>query len=189
MSVVLIRHAQKQHENGYRSAPYPFDPGLVGDPREKIVKTVETLLKENGPPDMIYVSPLLRTRETARMIQETLAEHGYDRVTVAEPAMGEYLGNWSSVIQSSQMTPDTLLYEPIVDDNIKQFEARVLKAFDEILERHSEQKIWVVTHGLVIKTCSKHLGARISAIPELGTVQIIDKKTWIRRGAYWVSQF
>jgi len=187
MSLTFIRHAEKKHENGCRTAPYPFDPGLVGDPFEKIQQTVQTLVEEEGPPDLMIVSPLLRTRQTAMLIQKVLTELGDECVAIADPNLGEYLGNWFYIIKPDQMEPETRGYKPVIDSNIKEFKARVLKAFKDLQTNYIGKKIWVITHGLVIKTCSQEMGLKIRNLPELGAVQVQGEKVWIRQGKYWIS--
>ena len=129
----------------------------------------------------LYVSDLLRTRETAAPIASTLALPGVPDPALREQAFGAVDGLTVADIQArwpeawSRWTAfDPLFAMPGGGESTHDFHARVMGAFARIAAAHAGQTLVVVTHGGVLDMVYRTAmglglnGPRQSEIPNAG---------------------
>jgi probable phosphoglycerate mutase len=111
----------------------------------------------------LYTSPLQRAQETADIIGETLGLPVVPDDRLKERDVGAFTGlTWAQI---EERYPDVVRCLVEADENlnipgeedIELFRARVSTVFDEIVARHEEGPIGVVSHGGTLGTYLNHL--------------------------------
>jgi len=111
-------------------------------------------------PDVIYASPLQRAYQTAKAIADT------HNLTVALDArLQEFcLGNWEGLKFDDidrHYDPEGKLYSdplfnPPAGESQEMVKRRVVEAIEEIIARHRDQNIVVVSHGVTLGIALSH---------------------------------
>lgn len=101
-------------------------------------------------PDVIYASPLQRTRHTAQAIAD---QHGLD-VRLDPRLMELHLGEWEGVgfddLRDKMDTIHDPSFVPPGGESQLQVLSRMVAAIEEIALRHSNENVALVTHGVAI---------------------------------------
>lgn len=146
VELILVRHALPQRrelESGRA------DPELTDEGHQQSVLLAGYLASEEI--DAIYVSPLVRARQTSAPIEAAL---GLTAEVVDDVA--EWDRNASEYIPIEQLKAakdprfHQMLGELDGSDPMDEFEARVRSAVDALVARHAGERIAVVCHGGVI---------------------------------------
>lgn len=145
--LIYIRHADKQYANG-KSKKIKHDPGLTTDGKNESIKTAKNLYELYGKPDLIICSPYLRTRETA-VLMNSIFESPCD--IEIDINISEYLGNRSH--EKLDVTNETFIYNPPHPETFNDMKKRVKIHNDLMIQ--NRKKIWIITHGLIIKQIFK----------------------------------
>ena len=170
MTIIYIRHAEKEYKNGYNHL-FPHDPSLTVNGLLNSIQKGIQLYTWIGPPDVIYCSPFQRTRETMNALLGEIPVNN-DLQCYSLPEISEYLGNWNS--SDIKVRPETSMYNPTVL-NMSEFENGIKKHLEVFKNINtSDNIIWVITHGLVMKKISEYYNYNIKEVPYLGTM-ILDK--------------
>jgi broad specificity phosphatase PhoE len=152
-NIVWIRHAEKLFKNGK-----PINGGKAHDPGINLTENTEfeisdlcqNLINIFGCPDRIIISPFLRTRQTADIILNYLENYNQCTPKVEFSInIAEYLGFCKTPF--AQLENDTLKhfnYSYRMGEKVWQLEKRIDKHISEVSD--VDEKIWVVTHGIVI---------------------------------------
>ena len=123
--MLYVRHSKKSYKNG-ASKRFPLDPPLTDDGWRLAESRFRELVDRYGPPELIISSPYLRTRETAKIAQQAVLESTGTHVEINyDPAIGEYLGNQTSISLEDGVTPETLALNPIPHETLNQYRYRV----------------------------------------------------------------
>lgn len=155
MELVLIRHARPER----RQTPdgSPADPPLDASGREQALRTAAWLAPERF--DALYVSPLVRARETAEPLAERLAlrplieprvaefDRAADRYVPLEELKAEDPEAWRAFVQGG--------YGQGVDFDA--FCAEAIGALEEMIDRHPGGRVAVVCHGGVVNVWTAHV--------------------------------
>lgn len=148
--IFLVRHGQDEDNasgilNGRRDTPLT----VLGREQAKIVAEK---LKDNGI-EVIYGSPLKRAHETARIIAQEL---GLDEVISDEHLMEREFGILTGKpvadipkYSSKTLQTDRVLYfiEAERAENFPALYERGKKVIEEIVARHPDENVLIVTHG------------------------------------------
>jgi broad specificity phosphatase PhoE len=170
MTIVYIRHAEKEYKNGYNHL-FPHDPSLTTDGLLNSIQKGIQLYNYIGAPNVIYCSPFQRTRETMNALLGEIPISS-DLQCYCLPEISEYLGNWKQY--EVKVRPETLFYNPLVC-TMSEFETKIKNHLEEFKKiNNSNNVIWVITHGLVMKKISEIYNYNVSEIPYLGTM-ILDE--------------
>lgn len=175
MSLIYLRHGDKLYRNGDPTPDcinYAHDSPLSQKGIIQIKEMIPFYLSKYGTPDLIYCSPYIRTRQTAKLIQD----HIYTKMKIliniyCDNNLSEYLGNQVTKMKRSGKKdlytrrgyninppdlkifrfPETENHNPPVEDSFSQFQKRLKIHHSTINEIISKgKKIWLITHGLVI---------------------------------------
>lgn len=152
--VVFIRHGKKAWKNGERAS---FDPPLLdgNDVRQLVTPGIKR-------PERIICSPFLRCRQTALILSDLLG--GLD--IEVDSDLREYLGNWpQSQILLEPTTQSYILGQ--VTESFEVFQERVLRV---LKKSYFYDKVWIVTHGIVIRTLAEAYGKPCPQILEAGII-------------------
>lgn len=167
--MLYIRHAEKQYSNG-NAEEFSLDPGLTSKGKDDARRRFQQLLDDYGPPEQVFCSPYLRTRETAQIACDVIFNQtGINVPIIYDSTLSEYLGHQKSKDIIQHLRPETLLLKPIPPETWKEYHNR-LKSH---IKTH-QQSGWYITHGLVINSVAFFYGVQVSNIKELGAI-LIDK--------------
>lgn len=152
-SIILIRHGETDWniEGRYQGQA---DPPL----NSKGLLQAQQLVRElkESSPDILYTSPLLRTRQTADILASK-----WSIPVIDEPRLMEiHQGDWQTRLRSEIETlyPDLFSewetnpwnVSPPGGEHLSEVQSRVNAAIDEIAASDPHQKIGIVTHRIPI---------------------------------------
>lgn len=156
MKILLIRHAQSTG-NVEKRLQGRVDYGLSAEGVAQAQRLGDRLRQEGQRPSHVYTSPLLRARETARLVLAQMA------VTGLEPAIADALQEIDNGILSGltweeaqarhgalcaqlEASPEWL---PVPEAESPQtVRDRAQRFVEDLLHRHhNDDQIWLVTHG------------------------------------------
>lgn len=158
----LIRHGQSTW-NAERRFQGLADPPLDDVGREQ-ARRLAARLQGNGTAMVaLYTSPFRRARETAEIIGEALGLPAVPDDRLKERDVGALMGlTWAQI---EERYPDVVRRWTEADESleipgeedVKLFRARVSAVFDEIVTRHGDEPVGVVSHGGTLGTYLNHL--------------------------------
>lgn len=148
MEVILIRHAipvRRELESGVA------DPELSDQGRHQARLLADYLAEERI--DAIYASPMRRAIETASPIAEIL-----DLPVISVDGVAEFdrHSEWYVPVEELKAANDPRWRDLVsgqwtaVHETEEEFIHRIVTSIEEIVERHSSQRVLVVCHGGVI---------------------------------------
>lgn len=139
------------------------DPPLSKRGYELVLEKAEDLLAEAFVPDRIYTSPYLRTMTTATIIHE----HYPDSSLAIDAGLSEYQN-----IQAhrTSLCPNGIVSEWSWPETREQMTKRAIETINNIIERHPNEDILIVTHRPLIKMYAKYLGQDLSDVPYLSGI-------------------
>ena len=162
--LVYLRHGDDRGDDVYR-----HDRRLNGrgrtDARKEAGRFVETL----GHPDVVYVSPFRRTRETlacmAAVFERPVETHD-------DPRIAQHLSKKQR--SNPSVSPQTLAIVNIDEDG-DTFRRRVADHVRSVRHLAQAKIVWAITHQSVIEEVASQLGVKIS-----GDLDFLDYVVMIR---------
>lgn len=171
MDLVLIRHARPERRQTDDGSP--ANPPLDASGREQALRTAHWLANERF--DALYVSPMLRARETAEPLAERLG-----LTPVAEPRIAEFDQASDQYVPLEQIkAEDPEAWRAFVQGgygdgiDFETFCKDAIAALEEIIDRHAGGRVAVVCHGGVINVFTAHvlgLPAKLFFAPDYASV-------------------
>lgn len=172
MKILLIRHGETTGdiEDRYGGA---YDDHLTGKGRQQLQHTAEKL--EGREIDVIFVSSLIRARESADIINEKLNT----RIEVMDGLRERNYGVLGGLTKSEALEKYPEAVEAHKDpsntdpegESQADFSKRVLSTFTSI-KKSSHDVVAVVSHGGPIKTIMRHLNMPLP--DSIGDGEIIE---------------
>ncbi|MCP4542144.1 MAG: histidine phosphatase family protein [Chloroflexi bacterium] len=158
----LIRHGQSTW-NAQRRWQGLSDPPLDDVGRGQAHRLAERLQGNGQKLLALYASPLQRARETADIIGEAVGVSVVFDDRLKERDVGAFTG--LTIEQVGEQYPDALRRMAEADESLvipgeedaKLFRVKVATFFDEIVARHGEGPIGVVSHGGTLGAYLNHL--------------------------------
>ncbi|WP_297816100.1 histidine phosphatase family protein [uncultured Lactobacillus sp.] len=161
MEVVILRHGTTDLNKDGMIQGSSVDPDLSVEGREYAQKAAKNF--DPSQFDAIYVSPLKRAQETARIFVGHEAKLNTDD-RIKEMDYGQWDGK--SVKEYHKQYPDAFDYRGLLTDNMykynktaesrQHFEDRIADFFDELYKKHPNDKVLVVCHGVVSRMIVAH---------------------------------
>lgn len=161
MEVVILRHGTTELNKNGMIQGSSVDPNLSAEGRAYAEKAAQNFNPSEF--DAIYVSPLKRAQETARIFV------GNDRELITDQRIEEMnYGEWDgkSSKEYRQQYPDAFDYRGLLTDNMykynhtaetrQHFEERIASFFDDLYQKHPNDKVLVVCHGVVSRMIAAH---------------------------------
>ena len=157
--IYLVRHGATQHNLLVppRMQGCHIDEPLAPLGKQQAVDTAKSLREK--PITALYTSPLRRAMETARPIAE---RHGLVPIEIADLTEAD-VGRWEDRGWKEIAENDAEAYAAFRDDpvasgypegeNLGEVTSRVLKAMDQITQKHPDEQIVVVAHSVVNRLC------------------------------------
>jgi broad specificity phosphatase PhoE len=178
-TLLLIRHAQARAAGSSHYGP----DTPIGQLGRLQVAALGSKLVAPAPPAAVYTSPLPRAVQTASPVCERLGLEA-----VQDPRLTEFdLG--TQEIEIILERPDLLIWHPehrgADGETLREFSARVTAFCDEVVERHPEERVLVVSHaGTIDATLRWALGITLDT-PwqhefEVANASITELEVWPR---------
>ncbi|MFT7557451.1 MAG: broad specificity phosphatase PhoE [Planctomycetota bacterium] len=165
MELIAIRHGETEYNKEKRAMGSRIDVSLTEQGREQAREKITELVKYGF--SAIYASPLLRTRETAEIINaelglpisfhEELKERDVGTLSgMLYDDIGEKLGE--AAISSTQYD-----FREFEGENTGDVHARIRSFIEMVESKHSEKEfILVVTHAEVIRVLYGEFASQVS---------------------------
>lgn len=192
--LLLIRHGESQPANP--DSPFPLvgghaDPALAAEGREQAQRVGQRLATAGI--DVIYVTPLRRTAETAEPLARRLGLTPQVEQDLREVNLGEWEGGlYRKMVAERHPVAQQMWAEERWDvvpgaERSEAFEARVRAGITRIAARHAGQRVAVFAHGGVIgQILALAAGSRRFAFitSDNGSISrlVIDGDRWVIRG-------
>lgn len=161
MEVVILRHGTTDLNKAAMIQGSSVDPNLSVEGREFAEKAAKNF--DSSEFDAVYASPLKRAQETARIFV------GDDTPIVTDKRLEELdYGSWDgqSSRELKKKYPDAFDVQGLTTDGMynhaddietrKDFENRLADFFEELYQKHPDEKILVVCHGVVARMVCAH---------------------------------
>ena len=152
-SLVLIRHGETDWNVTGRYQGQA-DPPLNNRGLEQAHQLAREL--RPSPPEVLYTSPLLRAVQTAKIITEALDLHLREDSRLMEIHQGDWQTRLRSEIESlypklfRRWETEPWQVTPPGGEHLSQVQDRVYAAVDDILARHADQQVGIITHRIPI---------------------------------------
>jgi ribonuclease H / adenosylcobalamin/alpha-ribazole phosphatase len=195
-TTLLLRHGQTAHTFEKRfSGSGGHDPELSAEGEQQVRAAAERLAAD-GAVDVVLVSPLRRTKQTAQAVGDLLGLEVREVAGFRECAFGDWEGLTFDQVRAGW--PDELaewLGNPAVappgGESFVDVRKRVLRARDEALVRYPRGSVLVVTHVTPIKVLvADALEASLSALyrMELSPATLTEVQ-WFESGQASLRRF
>ncbi len=148
----LLRHGKTEYQKKKRGFIYPKkekEPILLVKEGIKEIKEAAEKLKKRGGVDLIFSSPLPRTRQTAGIIAEIL---GVDKVyfsqKIKEVDVGVYAGKTKKELNNDY--PETIKRFKLPlpgGENWNNLKDRMYSFLTSLEKKYKNKKILIVSHG------------------------------------------
>ncbi|MEE8389262.1 MAG: histidine phosphatase family protein [Anaerolineae bacterium] len=158
----LIRHGRSTW-NAERRFQGWADPPLDDVGREQARRLAERLQGNGRAMVALYSSPFRRAQETADIIGETLGLPVVPDDRLKERDVGDITGlTWTQIEEQYPAIVQGFVeanegIEIPGEEDVKLFRARVTAVFGEIVARHGEGPIGIVSHGGTLGTYLNHV--------------------------------
>jgi len=164
-TLILIRHGVTEHtlEKRFSGGLASANPGLSAEGVEQVRATAEWLRPIADDVDVLVSSPVRRTRESADILAEVFGGREIEvEDAFAEMEFGVWDGlTFAEVAERHKDDLDTWLgdleHAPGGGESLRTVETRVLAGLQELLARHPNKTIAVVSHVTPIKTMVAHV--------------------------------
>lgn len=174
MEVIILRHGETELNAQAKVQGASVDPSLSESGRNYAEKAAKNF--DASQFDAIYVSPLKRAQETAKIF---VGERSYE----IDDRIQEFnFGSWDGlpVAILKEKYPDAFDKQGFTNPkmykyakNIESrdhFESRLAEFFDELIQKHPNDKVLVVCHGVVSRMVCAHYisNGNMAAFAQMG---------------------
>ena len=151
MDLVLVRHARPERIDG---GDGPADPELTPLGHRQAAAMAALLGTESF--DAIYVSSMVRARQTAAPLEAALG-----LTAVLSPGVREFDATDRHYVPVEELKADKALWQKTVDrfqnEDMTAFSATVVETIEQIIADHRGHRVAVVCHGGVINVWAAHV--------------------------------
>ena len=144
--LIIIRHSDDESDGCTDN----HDCQLATNGKHLARKVGRKLIKEHGLPDIIFVSPFLRTLQTMRYMLDGLDTSSIK--IVEDVRLSRYFFDRDKA--NPIISPKTKSKNIPIDETYREFKARV-RDFIEDMNYHNKN-VWVITHVVVYKQICRH---------------------------------
>lgn len=150
MVVIIIRHAEDNKDNSYK-----HDQTITKHGKKNTKIKTKKLIHKYGQPDIIFYSPLRRTKETLNIMLKYI--NNKNLKLIKDNRISRY---FSSTEQKNVSISTITLYENIpIYESHNEFNRRCDDFLRNIIDikKNNNLNVWIITHTLVIKRICKKL--------------------------------
>ena len=150
--VIFMRHGQAESNVGRILAGRHMESHLTEHGRQQVVDSAKQLMK-NIAIEKVYVSPVIRTVETAEIVCQILGTDYVIDERLYETEMGQLVGmNYEEVTTKygDVLTRFYSDYDPVLErfgvETFDRVKHRIKDLLDDLLQKHEENNVLIVTH-------------------------------------------
>src|SRR5918998_5617195 len=150
--VLFMRHGQAESNVNRVLAGRHLESHLTENGRQQVVDSAKQLMK-NIAIEKVYVSPVIRTVETAQIVCQILGTDYVIDDRLYETEMGRLVGMKFEEITTKYgdvLTRFYSDYDPVLEsfgvETFASVKHRVASLLDELLQKHEDTSVLVVTH-------------------------------------------
>ena len=163
MRLFVVRHGQTDYNRDSLIMGTSIDAPLNKTGIQQTKSLIPELKKHDF--EMLYSSPMLRTRQTAEILNTELGLTVEIRDELTERDVGDLAGKSytevSKIIGEDSYNGAKYDYRPYGGESADEVSARIKKFVDYVMERHAShndtgKELLVVTHGGIIRLLYKH---------------------------------
>jgi probable phosphoglycerate mutase len=151
-----IRHGQTDANKNEQMCGGDWDIPLNDEGRRQ-AKSASDKKELLSSIDTVYVSPMIRAKETAKILFEGLEKD----IQEAEGLREWRVGDWESKAWSEVPNPFNTTEDPKNGETRQEFEERVINTVSELLELSAEKSTLFVAHGAVAHVLFTYLGVDV----------------------------
>ncbi len=147
-----MRHGQAESNVNRVLAGRNLESHLTEYGRQQVKETANQLMK-NIAIEKVYVSPVIRTIETAQIVRETLGTDYVIDERLYETEMGRLVGmNFEDITMKygDVLTRFYSDYDPILEsfgvESFASVKHRIMSLLDDLLYKHEDSNVLMVTH-------------------------------------------
>lgn len=160
MEVVILRHGTTDLNKAKMIQGSSVDPDLSVEGREFAQKAARNF--DPNEFDVVYASPLKRAQETARIFvgdKPIITDQRLEELDYASwdgKVSTELYKKYPDAFDAQGLTTDKMYqYAPDIESR-KHFEDRLADFFEELYQKHPDDKVLVVCHGVVARMICAH---------------------------------
>jgi len=150
VELLIIRHGRSQGDDENRVEGGGWDAPLTEVGIEQAAKLARRLKEEDYKFDLLYSSPLIRTRKVSEIIAKQLDQEIIYDTRLAEMHTGIIAAKTIEEAQIIHPKPEggfrSYIAIPEGECFVDQI-ARVLHFYIELVDKHGDKKVCLVTHG------------------------------------------
>jgi probable phosphoglycerate mutase len=150
--VIFMRHGQAESNVNRVLAGRTLESHLTERGRQQVIESANQLMK-NIAIEKVYVSPVIRTIETAQLVCEILGTEYVIDERLYETEMGRLVGmNFEDITMKygDVLTRFYSDYDPVLEsfgvETFASVKHRIASLLDELLQKHEDSNVLVVTH-------------------------------------------
>jgi 2,3-bisphosphoglycerate-dependent phosphoglycerate mutase len=150
--VIFMRHGQAESNVGRILAGRHMESHLTEHGRQQVVDSAKQLMK-NIAIEKVYVSPVIRTVETAEIVCQILGTDYVIDERLYETEMGQLVGmNYEEVTTKygDVLTRFYSDYDPVLErfgvETFDRVKHRIKDLLDDLLQKHEDSNVLIVTH-------------------------------------------
>ncbi len=176
-TLYLVRHGEVYNPQGIIYGRLPGF-GLSARGQEQL-KSAATLLRADGPPTILYASPMQRAQESATILSEALGLEIHTDERLIETSIGTFQGKHFADLPKPYISEEGA--HPEIE-SAASMRHRLLRWVADAQERHPHAAIAAVSHRDPIIVALLHwMGQDLTALPgfalDPGNVYAVDLKT------------
>lgn len=173
-TLYLIRHGEVYNPQGIIYGRLPGF-GLSAHGREQL-KTAAALLRADGPPAVLYASPMQRAQESAAILSDALALEIHTDERLIETSIGSFQGKRFEDLPKPYISEEGA--HPEIESAASMRE-RFLRWVADAIERHPNESIAAVSHrDPIIVTLLHWMGQDLDTLADFaldpGSVYAVD---------------
>ena len=150
--IIYIRHAHDEHPSSKYS--HKSDIPLNDKGKKMAFKISQKLIKKYGVPDLILLSPLYRTRQTATIFSHVINQlTGKNPQMYIDPRLSKYFTE--SQQKNPKVRKDTKKFPLPIHESKDDVMNRVIHHLNDIC-KSTDKNIWCITHAIILKYIAKH---------------------------------
>jgi probable phosphoglycerate mutase len=158
MKIYIVRHGETDANKEKKLGGQRMNDPLNAEGVEQVKKLSEEIGTDF---DVIFTSPLLRAKQSARIIADKIGAPVIEKREIMERDFGDLTGlSWDEVISKLSEAGAELKkedfeqnydYRPYGGECVADVRSRFLKFVEELKRDYSDKKVLVVTHNGILK--------------------------------------
>lgn len=148
MTIVVFRHIKDKGDH---------DSSIVKEGIDGFLRVAKKVYHKYGPPEIIIVSPYLRTRQSAKILRKYCP----NCKVLIDTRISKYFPR--SQRDNPRIKEKTLQYNVPIHETKEELKSRIREHLEEV--KTMKKNVWVLTHAIVVSIISREIGQNITYVP------------------------